>query len=175
MWLPSFINSVQNRISLCYTIKSLLKMKRGAFLDNHKKSELWVMDMAKLLAVVLGATLLGILFVKSGFPETNIVVIYIFAVLLVARFTKGYFYGILSSVVCLLCFNYFFTAPYHTLAVNDPSYLITFCIMLITALITSALTTKEFSSLKKSRSIEVLLALMKFVENSKSTNRISGE
>lgn len=63
------------------------------------------------------ATLIGILFVKVGFPETNIVVIYIFAVLLVARFTKGYFYGILSSVVCLLCFNYFFTAPYRTLAV----------------------------------------------------------
>ena len=118
-------------------------MKRGVFLDNHKKYVLWIIDIAKLLAVVCGATLLGIFFVKVGFPETNIVVIYIFAVLLVARFTKGYFYGILSSVVCLLCFNYFFTAPYHTLAVNDPSYMITFCIMLITALITSALTTKE--------------------------------
>ena len=112
-------------------------------MDNHKKYVLWMIDIAKLLAVVCVATLLGILFVKVGFPETNIVVIYIFAVLLVARFTKGYFYGILSSVVCLLCFNYFFTAPYHTLAVKDPSYMITFCIMLITALITSALTTKE--------------------------------
>ena len=112
-------------------------------MDNHKKYVLWIIDIAKLLAVVCGATLLGIFFVKVGFPETNIVVIYIFAVLLVARFTKGYFYGILSSVVSLLCFNYFFTAPYHTLAVNDPSYMITFCIMLITALITSALTTKE--------------------------------
>ena len=113
------------------------------FLDHNKKDVLRMIDLAKLLAVVCGATLLGVLFVKSGFPETNIVVIYIFAVLLVARFTKGYFYGILSSVVCLLCFNYFFTAPYHTLAVNDPSYMITFCVMLITALITSALTTKE--------------------------------
>lgn len=75
------------------------------FLDN--KSVLCIIDMAKLLVVVCGATLLGILFVKAGFPETNIVVIYIFAILLVARFTKGYFYGILSSVVCLLCFNYF--------------------------------------------------------------------
>ena len=152
---------------------------------NHKKSDLWVIDMAKLFAVVCGATLLGIFFVKVGFPETNIVVIDIFAVVLVARFTKGYFYGILSSVVSLLCFTYFFTAPYHTLAVNDPSYMITFCIMLVTALITSALTTKEklmtmeatrkgmesrqnqsiFSSLKKSSSIEVLQTLMKSVEN----------
>ena len=112
-------------------------------LVQNKKYVLWMIDLAKLLAVVGGATLLGLLFVTSGFPETNIVVIYIFAVLLVARCTKGYFYGILSSVMSLLCFNYFFTAPYHTLAVNDPSYMITCCVMLITALITSALTTKE--------------------------------
>lgn len=112
-------------------------------MTNHKKVVPWIMDMAKLLAVVCGATLLGILFGKVGFPETNIVVVYIFAVLLVARFTKGYFSGILSSVICLFCYNYFFTAPYHTLAVSNPSYMITFCVMLITALITSALTTKE--------------------------------
>lgn len=93
-------------------------------MGKNKKYVLWMIDLAKLLAVVGGATLLGLLFVKSGFPETNIVVIYIFAVLLVARFTTGYFCGILSSVVSLLCFNYFFTAPYHTLAVNDPSYMI---------------------------------------------------
>ena len=88
--------SVQNREKIWYTIKNLLQMERGVFLDNHKKYVLWIIDIAKLLAVVCGATLLGILFVKSGFPETNIVVIYIFAVLLVARFTKGYFYGTLS-------------------------------------------------------------------------------
>lgn len=100
-------------------------------------------DFFIMIAVMLGTTFLGMLFVKMGFPETNIVVIYIFAVLMISRFTKGYFYGILSSIGGLLCFNYFFTAPYHTLSVNDPSYMITFSIMLITALITSALTTKE--------------------------------
>ena len=140
-----FSGSVQNRKDLWYTIKNLLQMKRGVFLDNHKKSVLWVIDIAKISAIVCGATLLGILFVKVGFPETNIVVIYIFAVLLVSRFTKGYFYGILSSVVCLLCFNYFFTAPYHTLAVNDPSYMITICIVLITALITRHLRQRKSS------------------------------
>ena len=85
----------------------------------------------------------GLLFLKVGFPESNIVVVFLFAVLLVVSFTKGYLYGILSSVVCLLCYNYFFTAPYHTLEVNDPSYMITFVVMLITSLMTSALTTKE--------------------------------
>ena len=100
-------------------------------------------SLLKLSVIVFAATILGKIFTELGFPETNIVVMYLLAVLLVARFTSGYQYGILSAVVSLICYNYFFTEPYHTLAVNDPGYLITFSIMLITSFLTSALTTKE--------------------------------
>ena len=100
-------------------------------------------SLLKLVTIVFAATILGKIFTELGFPETNIVVMYLLAVLLVARFTSGYQYGILSAVVSLICYNYFFTEPYHTLAVNDPGYLITFSIMLTTSILTSALTTKE--------------------------------
>ena len=50
-------------------------------MERFKKLEFSPIDMAKLLAVICGATLLGLLFLKVGFPETNIVVVYIFAVL----------------------------------------------------------------------------------------------
>lgn len=107
------------------------------------KREKIFQNIMVLTGIAAAATLSGKIFVRLGFAETNIVVMYILAVLLVARFTQGYQYGILSAVISLLCFNYFFTAPYHTLAVNDPGYLITFFIMLITSFVTSALTTKE--------------------------------
>lgn len=107
-----------------------------------KKKEI-LQSLLKLVVIVFAATVLGKIFTGLGFPETNIVVMYLLAVLLVARFTSGYQYGILSAVVSLLCYNYFFTEPYHTLAVNDPGYLITFSIMLTTSILTSALTTKE--------------------------------
>lgn len=107
-----------------------------------KKKEI-LHSLLKLVAIVFAATILGKIFTQLGFPETNIVVMYLLAVLLVARFTSGYQYGILSAVVSLICYNYFFTEPYHTLAVNDPGYLITFSIMLTTSVLTSALTTKE--------------------------------
>ncbi|MSS01855.1 DUF4118 domain-containing protein [Floccifex porci] len=108
----------------------------------NKKNE-WLLDVLKLIGIVFLITVLGQIFKQYEFPETNIVVIYLLAVLLVARFTNGYTYGILSAILSIVCFNYFFTAPYHTLFVNDPSYLITFFIMLITSILTSALTTKE--------------------------------
>ncbi|MGN0312977.1 MAG: DUF4118 domain-containing protein [Lachnospiraceae bacterium] len=109
----------------------------------HEKVGPVAWNVVKLIVMILVTTFLGTLFRKLSFPETNIVVVYILAVLLVARLTKGYLYGILAAVISLLCFNYFFTVPYHTLQVDDPGYMITFAIMLATALVTSALTTKE--------------------------------
>lgn len=88
------------------------------------------------------STLLGFCFRSWGFHETNIVVIYIFSVLLISRFTKGYLYGICASVISILLFNWFFTVPYFTFKVNDMTYLITFAIMMVISIVTSALTTK---------------------------------
>lgn len=48
----------------------------------------------------------------------------------------------MASVIATFTFNYFFTDPYFTFSVNDPSYIVTFIIMTITAIITSALTSK---------------------------------
>jgi len=94
------------------------------------------------VAIVTAATGIGWIFKMSGFPETNIVIVYLLSILIIARFTRGYAYGIAASVIATIAFNYFFTKPYYTLSVNDPSYLITFMIMTVTAFITSALTSK---------------------------------
>ena len=88
------------------------------------------------------ATGIGTLFRLWQFPETNIVVVYILSVVLTARCTDGYFWGILSTVLSTCAFNAFFTAPYFTLSVEDPTYFITFAIMAMTSVITSALTSK---------------------------------
>ena len=66
----------------------------------RKKKEV-LRNLLKLAGIVFTATLLGKIFTQLGFPETNIVVMYLLAVLLVARFTSGYHYGILSAVVSL--------------------------------------------------------------------------
>ena len=58
---------------------------------------------------MLAATGVGALFDTSGFPDTNIVLVYVAAVLLVARFTHGLYYGLAASVIATFAFNYFFT------------------------------------------------------------------
>ena len=95
-----------------------------------------------LFAVILiaGASLLGYIFKAAGFQDANIVVLYILAVLLTARFTDGYWIGLIASLAAAFAFNYFFTSPYYTFAVDNPNYIITLIFMTITSLITSAIT-----------------------------------
>ena len=69
------------------------------------------------LALMAAATLIGLLFRAVGFPETNIVIVYLLAVLLCARLTTGFAYGLAVSVLATVAFNFFFTAPYHSLQV----------------------------------------------------------
>lgn len=94
------------------------------------------------LLLICMATGIGWIFRLADFPETNIVVVYILSILLIARLTKGFIYGIFATIIATCCFNYFFTEPYFTLKVNNPTYFITFIIMAITAIITSTLTSK---------------------------------
>lgn len=99
-------------------------------------------DIALAAAVLTAVTLPGLLFKGLSFPETNIVVVCIFSVLLIARFTAGYLCGISASILSLLLFNCFFPEPCFTPDVHDPTYLIACFIMISTTHVTGALTTK---------------------------------
>lgn len=108
---------------------------------KNKLAEITCHTLAVLVCAA-AATGIGWLFRDWRFPETNIVVVYILSVVLAARFTKGYTYGLAATIIATFAFNYFFTEPYFTFSVNDPTYFITFAIMTLTSVITSALTSK---------------------------------
>jgi len=109
---------------------------------TENKENINISCVLTMVLIISAATGTGWLFRYVGFPEANIVIVYILSILLTARFTRGYTYGIAASVIATCVFNYVFTEPYFTLSVDDPTYFITFIIMTVTALITSALTSK---------------------------------
>ena len=118
----------------------------------------------KGLAITLGltgtATALGLLFGEWQLHEANVVVLYILAVLLTARYTTGYVWGLVGGVLSVLLFNWFFTEPVSTLKVTDPSYLLTFLIMAITAVTTSTLTSWMKDSARRAQEKEQQTATM---------------
>lgn len=113
-----------------------------------------VRDIALSVLILAASTLIGFFFRQCELHETNVVVVYIFSVLLISRFTRGYIYGVAASVASLLLFNWFFTEPYFTLKVHDMTYLITFAIMMFTSFVTSTLTTKAKQAAANARERE---------------------
>lgn len=95
-----------------------------------------------MVLLIAAATGVGLLFRTIGFHEVNIVIVYILSVLLTARFTHGYVYGIMASLAASVTFNFVFTEPYFALSVKNPSDFVTFAVMTITAIVTCALTSK---------------------------------
>ena len=137
-----------------------------------------------LLSIVLiaAATAVGTLFRAAGFPETNIVIIYMLAVLLCARFTTGFVYGLAVSVIATAAFNFFFTAPYHSLQVYDPDYLVTFAVMTTVSLPTSALTSRVKKSVleialreKETQALYVLTNRLSETESTEEIARVTVE
>lgn len=116
--------------------------------DERRKIRIKNIAVQILITIGLNVmtTLLSFLIEYLGFTEVNIVVFYILSVLLTSRFTKGFIYGIVASLMSILSFNFFFTIPLYTLKVDDTSYIFTFVVMFISAVFTSALTSKLIKS-----------------------------
>ena len=68
--------------------------------------------------------------------------IFVLTVLLISRFTTGYLYGVLASVLGVICVNFIFTYPYLAFNLTITGYPLTFFTFLAVSLITSTLTTR---------------------------------
>ncbi len=99
-------------------------------------------DIGKSFLVLLAATLIGYTFCSLGFTEANLIAVYIFGVLVISIITTSRLCGLISSLVSVLVFNFFFTIPRFTFHFYDPDYLVTFTIMFMVALLTGTLATK---------------------------------
>lgn len=100
-----------------------------------------IADVIKTVAILTLCTLTGFAFTRFGFSTANVIVVYIIGVLGIAMTTRGRSYSLLTSVLSVLIFNFFFTKPYFSLFA-DPSHIATFIIMFAAAFLISSLTTR---------------------------------
>jgi len=92
------------------------------------------------------STLLSVFIKHIGYTEVPIVLTYILSVLITSRYTNGYIYGIVASVLSMMSFNFYFTEPIYTFKVEESTYIFTFIVMLFSAIFTSTLTSKLMQS-----------------------------
>ena len=109
-------------------------------------------DTTKSLAVLIAATIIGFIFKMFNFSEANIITVYILSVLITSIITTRRRYSLISSILSVLTFNFWFTEPLYTFNAYDSGYPATFLIMFISAFITSSLAVKIKQSAKQSAS-----------------------
>ncbi|WP_442773955.1 DUF4118 domain-containing protein [Lactococcus hircilactis] len=139
-----FINGVRESVPDLgiYIIPSSNTTKDNYFLLKrlrNLKVHFNLSDLLKTILMLLCSTLLGFLFRELGFNISNIIILYILGVQINALITKGRIFSFISSLLAVLCFNFFFTIPYFSLRAIGTSYPATFIIMLAAGLITSNL------------------------------------
>jgi two-component system sensor histidine kinase KdpD len=92
-----------------------------------------------ILGILLTGLATGLVFlVELNISPTNLVMIYLLAVMIAAVYL-GRGPSILVSILGVLAFDFFFVPPYFTFAVDDTEYIITFIGLLLVGLVISAL------------------------------------
>ena len=96
----------------------------------------WI-PYAAALGAVVAAT--GLCFAMDPFFELpNLIMVYLVGVMGVAvRLSRGP--SALASALSVLAFDFFFVPPRHSFAVSDASYLVTFLVMFLVALVISTM------------------------------------
>lgn len=84
-------------------------------------------------ATVISWTLLGRQYLA------DVVMVYLLGTVLIAL-RYGYGPSVITAILSVLCFNFFFIPPYYTFVVEDPRNLVTFAVMFLVAVVISGLT-----------------------------------
>ena len=100
-------------------------------------------DTLLALLVLLGAAGMSALcrhFDPEG--DSYAPMVFLFAVALISRLTRGYFYGVAAAVLSVFAINFAFTVPLMSFNFSLAGYPLTFLVLLATALLISAMTTQ---------------------------------
>ena len=138
-------------------LKKWLFWVRDALVPHRQTKKEFARDMGITLALMCGAALLCVVLNAVGDSDSTVPLVFVLAVLLTARCTDGYFYGLFATIVSVFGVNYAFTYPYFELNFVHVGYPLTFFCMLTVSLITSAMTTNIYQQNKIAREQEALL------------------
>ena len=110
-----------------------MSISRNAVDRLSPRQKMVLSVLACALAAIVASPLRGVL------DPANIVMLFLLTVLVVAV-SLGRNPAVLAAVLSVLLFDVFFVPPHFSLAVSNLQYLVTFAVMLATALITGHLT-----------------------------------
>lgn len=116
-----------------------------------KNSHIWK-NLCITAVILFLCTLVSSIFDDIEIRTENIMLIYLIGVLLIVVETRSFLWGITSSLLSILTFNYLFTNPTFSLQIDDFNYIITIIVFLIVSFVTGSLVNKLQQHAHKARS-----------------------
>lgn len=155
---------------------------------SYHKKRVWprskgiLVDFFYMVGILLIATVIGLIFQRMGFEKANIIMVYVFGVLITSILTSNRIFSLISSIVSVLVFNFLFTIPVFSLKAYESGYPVTFFVMFISAFLISSLAVRLKNNAKQSAVIayrtKVLLDTsqsLQQAENSKDIMKMTAE
>lgn len=99
-------------------------------------------DSVFSIIILLLFTIFALLFYKLNFADSNIIMMYIIAILTIAYKTQSSIYSFIASFLSVIIYNFCFIEPYSSLHFNNKNYLLTFIIMFVVAFVAASITKK---------------------------------
>ena len=114
--------------------------------QNEKGLMQWEKDFLISITILIIATIIAHIFFYQTAHNINVPMIYTLATFFISRYTKGYGWGIVSSLLSVIFINWRFTFPYFKINFMIDGYPMTFLGILVIAIITNMTTTSSFMS-----------------------------
>jgi len=121
-------------------MKKWLIWLRYAMVPRGQSKKEFARDMGITLALMGAAAMFCTLLNAVGDSDSAVPLVFVLAVLLTARFTDGYFYGLFATVISVFGVNYAFTYPYFEFNFTITGYPFTFLTMFAVSLVVGMLT-----------------------------------
>lgn len=136
------------------------------------KKHVHITNTIKMFLILAVCTMISYIFFHLELRAENIMIVYLTGVLLVIIENKKFFWGVIASFLSIILFNFLFTTPRFSLAMDDANYLITIFIFLIVSFFVSTLTSKLQTTLQISKQKEEQTRIL--YENSRTFLQLSG-
>lgn len=139
-----------------YIIQGGAEPEESLSAEHHATAWIPGIVLAKIIAVTVLSGLVAALMssVIAASPEANSAMIFLAGIAFVA-FRYGRVPAIVSTVLAVLAFDFFFVPPFYTFAVSDTQYVVTFGVMLSIGILISTLASRLRFQLTHSRRREL--------------------
>ena len=121
-------------------IKKVLFWLKDAFVPHGQTRHAFMRDMGITVGLLSAAAAFCTLLIAIGDSDSAVPLVFVLAVLLTARFTEGYFYGLFATIASVFGVNFEFTYPYFEFNFTITGYPFTFLTMFAVSLVVGMLT-----------------------------------